>query len=349
MANITILGAGYMGSALTIPATDNGHRVALWGTWLDDHIVEAVRRKAPHPKLQLVLPERVRAYAHAELVQALAGADLVVNAVTSDGTLPVLTRAFPHLSPRGPVLSVSKGLLRGRSGRIDSISEGIAERLPRVLRGDFRLVVVGGPSKATELARRIPTAVFYASRDAGARRLARETFQTSYYRVEETDDVRGLEMCSAFKNAYAIAMGLCDGLVRAGRWEAAHNLKAAVFTQAIAEIGSLVGRMKGEAATCTRWGAVGDLFVTGVAGRNRTFGEMRGSGMRTAQVVAELAAREEVTEGYAAIRLGHLLLRQRRLRGFTLLESLYRIVYRDADVETELRRAVFVRPGPRRA
>lgn len=348
MANITILGAGYMGSALTIPATDNGHRVALWGTWLDDHIVEAVRRQEPHPKLKLVLPPGVRIYAHTELREALAGADLVVSAVTSDGALPVLARAFPHLPPGRPVLSISKGLLRRRNGRIDTISASIAERLPRPLRRDFRLVVVGGPSKALELARRVPTAVFYASRDAAARRLARETFQTSSYKVEETADVRGLEICSAFKNAYAIAMGLGDGLAKAGRWEATYNLKAALFTQAIAEIGTLVRRVRGEAATCTGWGAVGDLFVTGVAGRNRTFGEMRGSGMPTAQVVAELTARDELTEGYAAVRLGHAFARQRGLRGLTLLEALYRIVYRDGDVEQALHQALFARSGRRR-
>lgn len=59
VADITILGAGYMGSALTIPATDNGHRVGLWGTWLDDHLVEALQRGEPHPKLRLRLPRSV--------------------------------------------------------------------------------------------------------------------------------------------------------------------------------------------------------------------------------------------------------------------------------------------------
>ena len=43
MARIAILGAGFMGAALTVPATDNGHTVALWGTHLDDHLIAAVR------------------------------------------------------------------------------------------------------------------------------------------------------------------------------------------------------------------------------------------------------------------------------------------------------------------
>jgi glycerol-3-phosphate dehydrogenase (NAD(P)+) len=348
VAHITILGAGFMGSALTIPATDNGHRVALWGTWLDDHLVEAVRRGEPHPKLRVRLSRGVRVHPHTELAEALRGADVIVNAVTSEGTLPVLARALPHLTPGGPLMSVSKGLLRRRTGRVDTISANIAERLPRSVRRHFRLVVVGGPSKALELARRVPTAVYYASHDPAALRLARRLFQTAYYSIRETADVRGLEICSAFKNAYAVAIGLCDGLVKAGRWEAVHNMKAALFAQAIGEIGALVRRVRGEIATLTGLGAVGDLFVTGVAGRNRTFGEMRGSGKPTDEVVAELQARDELTEGYAAIRMGHAFARQRRIRGLPLLEALYRIVYRGADVERELGRAGFGRAGRER-
>ena len=341
MAHITILGAGFMGSALTVPATDNGHRVAMWGTWLHDHLVEAVQRGEPHPKLRIRLPTSVRAYLHTELAEALYGADLIVNVVTSEGTLPVLARVLPHLTLGTPMMSVSKGLLRRRTGRVDTISANIGERLPRSVRRQFRLVVVGGPSKAMELARRVPTAVCYASHDAAARRLARRLFQTPYYAIQEIADVRGLEICSAFKNAYAIAIGLCDGLEKAGRWEATYNTKAALFAQAIAEIEILVRRVRGDAATPIGLPAVGDLFVTGMAGRNRTFGEMRGSGMATDQVVTELAARDELTEGYAAIRMGHAFAHQRRARGLPLLEALYRIVYRQGDVERELRRAVF--------
>ena len=46
----------------------------------------------------------------------------------------------------------------------------------------------------------------------------------------------------------------------------------------------------------------GDLHVTGMAGRNRVFGELRGAGTKTAEVVERLKARDELTEGYAAIR-----------------------------------------------
>jgi len=90
MARVAILGAGFMGAALTVPATDNGHSVALWGTHLDDHLIAAVRAGAKHPKLGLVLPPAVTAYDSTELSRALAGA---VRRKPVSGPLTVLRSA----------------------------------------------------------------------------------------------------------------------------------------------------------------------------------------------------------------------------------------------------------------
>ena len=326
---VTILGAGFMGSALTVPAADNGHAVSLWGTHLDDHLIAAVRAGAPHPKLKLALPRAVTAFSSAELAQALAGADLVVNAVTSDGAVPTLAAAARFI-PRGtPVLSVSKGLVRSER-RVVTLSAAIARAT------GLRIITVGGPSKAMELARRVPTAVVYASPDPRSRRRARRWLETAYYRVDESTDQRGLELCSALKNAYAIGIGLCDGLVNAGRAEAMYNTKSLIYTQALAEMARLGRAVGARLQTLYGLGGAGDLHVTGAAGRNRIFGELRGSGLPTGTVVATLEARDELTEGYAAIRWCWRFARERGVTGVPLLRALYRIVYEDKDVGQEL-------------
>jgi glycerol-3-phosphate dehydrogenase (NAD(P)+) len=330
MARVAILGAGFMGSALAVPAADNGHVVSLWGTHLDDHLIAPVRAGASHPKLGLVLPPAVKAFAFGELGTALADADLVVNAVTSDGAVPVLRRAAPFLRPGVPVLSVSKGLAR---------TGGMVVRLSAAIAGatGLRIVSVGGPSKALELARRVPTAVVYASADGRARRRARAWLETPYYRIEESPDQPGLELCSALKNAYAIAIGLCDGLVAAGRAAALYNTKSALFAQALAEMARVGRTVRARPETVGGLGGAGDLHVTGMAGRNRLFGELRGAGRPTAEVVTTLRARDELTEGYAAIRWCWRYAVEHRVSGVPLLRALHRIVYGGRDVEHELR------------
>lgn len=48
MAKITIIGAGDMGSALTVPLCDSGHEVRLVGTELDEEIIRNIREKGFH-------------------------------------------------------------------------------------------------------------------------------------------------------------------------------------------------------------------------------------------------------------------------------------------------------------
>ena len=70
------------------------------------------------------------------------------------------------------------------------------------------VVAVGGPSKANEVARGTPTAVVFGSHNAEALAFARMVFATPVYRIEPTDDITGLEVAAAMKNAYAIALGI---------------------------------------------------------------------------------------------------------------------------------------------
>src|SRR3974390_797857 len=139
---VTVLGAGYMGSAMARVALRRGHEVRLWGTWLDDAMLEPCERGEEHPRLKLRL-DGVALFRSPRLQEALAGAEFVVHAVNSDGALPVMTRASPHLADV-PVLSVSKGLLESRrEGRMERIDLVLAEELGRPL----RFVHAAGPAK----------------------------------------------------------------------------------------------------------------------------------------------------------------------------------------------------------
>ena len=66
--------------------------------------------------------------------------------------------------------------------------------------------------------------------------------------------------------------------------------------------------------------------------------------MPTAQVVARLQERDELTEGYAAIRWCWQYAVAHDAGEIPLLRALYRIVYEDQDVERELRAACFDPP-----
>src|SRR5437763_124063 len=153
---VSVLGAGYMGSAMATVARMRGHEVRLWGTWLDDALLDAVERGDEHPRLKMRL-EGIATYRSDRLAEALAGAEIVVHAVNSDGALPVMRKAAPSL-PDVPVLSVTKGFLESKSGAMDRIDRVVSEELGR----HVRFVHAAGPAKAIEIARRVLTLMLFA-------------------------------------------------------------------------------------------------------------------------------------------------------------------------------------------
>ncbi|MGL4592919.1 MAG: glycerol-3-phosphate dehydrogenase, partial [Aestuariivirga sp.] len=79
MSTVTILGAGVMGSSMSLPACDRGHTVRLVGTHLDRDIVDSVAGTGRHPKLNVRLPDGIRAFHHEAFASALGtDTDLIV-------------------------------------------------------------------------------------------------------------------------------------------------------------------------------------------------------------------------------------------------------------------------------
>ena len=314
-----------MGSAMAVVARKRGHDVRLWGTWLDDALLAPCERGEPHPRLGLAL-EGIALMRASRLPEALDGAELVVHAVNSDGAVGVMTRAAPHL-PDVPLLSVTKGLLESRAGKMDRIDVVLAEHTPRSL----RFVHAGGPAKAMEIARGVLTWMQFAGAPESAMFCARAMSGEGLV-VTTTADLAGAELCSALKNAYATGLGLWDGLCGAD----AHDARAACFTQAIAEMRTLVVAAGGQAETVHGPAGIGDLHVTAAAGRNRAFGEGVGRGKPALQVATEMAAAGQLTEGYPAIATAWRFAQERHVTGLPLLDAIHAIIWRGAAVAATL-------------
>lgn len=340
MPRITIMGAGDMGAALVTPLVRNGHDVRLWGTERDGEIIAALRAGNPHPRLGVMIPDPVQPFAAEESERAFQDAEVVVVAITSDSVRAVLTHLAGDLRQPAMVVTVAKGFDAGPDGRgIQLLPDTISESVMAPV------VAVGGPSKANEVALGLPTAVMYGSLDAEALAFTRTVFATPEYRIESTDDVAGLEVAAAMKNAYAIALGIADGLEqRTGRPH--HNLRAALFPRAVAEMGALACAFGGRVETVSGLAGAGDLQVTITSGRNRLLGERIGRGDPPGEAVRTLAAGGTTVEGYLAADFGHRSYRRAVDAGvltegsLPLLDAVWQILYRDAEPATTLVRVM---------
>jgi glycerol-3-phosphate dehydrogenase (NAD(P)+) len=299
-----------MGSALATPAVAAGNRVRLWGTWLDGGLLAELRAGRPHPRTGVPVDPRVDLHDAGGLAAALDGADLVAVAISSDGVLEVARRAAAAgLAPGTPLLLCTKGFGRGPDGGVGLLPDLVAAAMGGRPAANWPVVAVGGPCKANEVAAGRPTAAVFAGEDRAAVERCARAVATPAYRVQRGRDPVGVEAAAATKNVYAIAVGLCHGLGEAGGqpW---HDLAAATFTQAVAEMGRLAVALGGRQETVLGLAGLGDLEVTSLSGRNRVLGARVGRGEPPAEALAAMAAAGQTVEGVPAARLARDLAAQ---------------------------------------
>lgn len=287
-----VLGAGSWGTALAVHLGESGRDVALWGRdpALIGQIVAARSNVAYLP--DVALPARVRATS--SLGDALHTARYVVVAVPSHGLRDVVRAAAPDVSAGAIVISATKGL---ENETLRRMSEIIAEET----HGRNPIVVLSGPSFASEVARRMPTALVAASQDAAAVRAVQDEFRAPYFRLYGSDDVAGVELGAALKNIIAIAAGVVESLALG------HNALAALVTRGLAEMSRLSCAMGGRRETLAGLSGLGDLVLTctGTLSRNRRVGVELGRGRPIQDVVGGMRmVAEGVRTTSAALALG---------------------------------------------
>jgi glycerol-3-phosphate dehydrogenase (NAD(P)+) len=292
MKQIAVLGAGSWGTALSAHLANAGHQVRLWGRNAD--LVEEIKaRRANATYLpDVVLPASVAPTSSLE--DALARAELVVAALPSHGTRAVVRVAAPFVPRQALIVSAIKGLEQDTLLRI---SEVIAQEI----RGARPVVVLSGPSFATEVARGLPTAVSVACPDPVLAEEVQREFRAAYFRLYASTDVVGVEVGGALKNIIAIAAGAVEGL------GLGQNALAALVTRGLAEITRLACALGAQRETLSGLSGLGDLVLTctGTLSRNRHVGVELAHGRKISDVVAGMKmVAEGVKTTTVALALG---------------------------------------------
>lgn len=263
---VAILGAGNMGTALAQVAANNGHSVRLWS--IEHDVLEEVRDRRLNTRYLGDVNLHPRIEAAWEMGEAAQGARLVIVSVPSQVVRFVAKDLASHFRPGQLVLNVGKGLEAVSHLRM---SEVITSEL-----GESHAPCIGsmgGPGIAIEMAKGQPMAMIVGLPNVEAAETAQMLLHNDHLKVQSTDDVAGLELCSTLKNIYAIAMGISDGLGMGT------NTKAFITSVALEEMVRIATRLGGRRETVYGLAGLGDLITTGFSphSRNRTLGEKLGA------------------------------------------------------------------------
>lgn len=324
VTRVAVFGAGAMGTAFAMHLARRGNETVLWASPFDERVLPSLRSVRRHPALPETLPPSLRVLGPDALADAGRGVEVGVIGAHSAGAR-TLTRTVVEGCGAPPLLvGVAKGL-----------EPGTAKRMSEVYReecGHDRVVSVGGPCLAPELAAGLPTAAVFGAPERETAERAAQAFRSPELAVVVTDDLTGLEYCTVAKNVAAIGLGLLDGLGKTANRSYA-NAKAALFTQAFLEMEALVVALGGRAETVRGLAGVGDTLVTSLGGRNRLFGEAVGEGMDPRAALEAMASRGLTVEGWDSARdIG--LLARRAGTDVPFFTQVHRILFEGAPPES---------------
>lgn len=309
MTNISVLGAGSWGIALSILLSNNGHNVTIWSR--DDNEIDMLKKKREHEgKLPGVkISEKIEATSN--LKSAVTNKNIIVMAVPSVAIRSLANQVKPFLNDQQIIVNVSKGI---EEDTLMTLSEQIEEVIPNA-----NVAVLSGPSHAEEVSRGIPTTCVIGAHTKETAEYLQDIFMSEVFRVYTSPDILGIEIGGSLKNVIALAAGIADGL---GYGD---NTKAALITRGIAEITRLGTKMGGKAETFSGLTGIGDLIVTCASqhSRNRRAGFLIGQGFSMEEAVEQV---QMVVEGIYSAKAGMKLANKYEV-SLPIIEQVNRVLF----------------------
>src|SRR5262245_20120811 len=292
---IGIIGAGAWGTALAKHLTEKGLHIMLWA--YEHDVVDCVTSKREHQLFWLaaVLPPSLTVTnTQAKGVTNYDGQPHVVPAPVAR---LVLQQVAPLLSRAIPLVSATKGVEEDTFKLMTQVMQDV---LPASHHD--QLMVLSGPSFATEVSQGQPTALCLAGTNPSLVASFQTAFMTSSLRIYADSDVVGVQLGGALKNVMALAAGIVDGL------GLGNNTRAALITRGLAEMVRLGTAMGADPRTFYGLSGVGDLVLTctGALSRNHMVGVRLGQGERLEAILSGMhAVAEGVRTAKAALGLAH--------------------------------------------
>ena len=290
MANISIMGAGSWGIALSILLNNNGHNVKIWSVFPQE--IEELDKTRENKKCLpgVIIPDSIHFTTKAE--DAVNGADVIVLAVASPYTRSTARLFAPFVKEGQYIVNVGKGI---EEETLETLYDVVSDEIPNAT-----VAVLSGPSHAEEVGRGIPTTCVIGTKHKKDADYLQNIFMSDVFRVYTSPDVLGICIGKKIKNVIALAAGIADGL---GYGD---NTKAALITRGITEIARLGVAMGAEIETFIGLSGIGDLIVTcaSMHSRNRRAGILIGKGYTKDQAMEEVQmVVEGVFSAKAALKL----------------------------------------------
>lgn len=215
---------------------------------------------------------------------------------------PVLLLCVPSWAVGDVTKQIRKAAHPGESRVVITMAKGVEkgfvtmdEALRRDLPDFYDFGVLYGPMIAEEIANgRGASGVLCLSKTSWFRPL-REVFKGAGVQLQSSGDMAGVTLCAVFKNVYAIAFGLAEGM------HLGTNAKGKLAVMALHEMKQILTDRRADPRTAEGIAGLGDLLATGLneASFNYRVGKSLAEGIAGAHLKSEgLVALDECSRAF---------------------------------------------------
>lgn len=312
IGKICIIGGGTWGTALAKIVLMNQKHIN-WYMRRDEQI-EGFYKLGHNPfYLSNVKFNLAQITFYSNIEKAIKDSDTIIVAVPSPYIKQYFRRVWNSTFKGKFVFSALKGMIPNDNM---VMSEYLADnfKIPQ-----NNIGVISGPCHAEEVALERLSFLTVASSDEEKATHLAEAISSRIMKTQVSNDVVGIELASVLKNIYAIAAGVCQGLLYGD------NFQAVLMSNSAKEMLGLLNAVVPMERSITDQHYLGDMLVTSYSqfSRNRTLGAMIGKGYSVKSAQLEM---EMIAEGYYGAKCIHELNEHFKAE-MPIAETVYNILY----------------------
>ena len=325
IGKICILGGGTWGTALAKIVLMNQKHMN-WFIRRDDQI-EGFYKLGHNPSyLTNVKFNLAQITFYSNIEKAIKDSDTIIIAIPSPYVKQYFRRMWNSTFRGKFMVSALKGI-------IPNDNMVMSEFLASNFKIPFEDIgVLSGPCHAEEVALERLSFLTVASKDEKKANLLAEAIHSRILKTRISNDVVGIELAAVLKNIYAIAAGICQGLLYGD------NFQAVLMSNCSKEMSRFLNGVVPIERNISEQHYLGDMLVTGYSqfSRNRTLGAMIGKGYSVKSAQLEM---EMIAEGYYGAKCIYEM-NERFKVDMPIVQTIYEILYEKLAPQTAIKRLI---------
>ena len=301
--NITILGCGAYGTALSTVLLDNNCKVTMWNKY-----EEAIKKlKNENPTI----------YYTTNLKESIQNSEMIIIAIPIaflEETINELSKYYNNQS----ILIASKGInIQNSLFAHEIINKQINTK---------NIGAISGGTFAIDMKNKKIMGLTLGTKSELLKKQVKESLENNYLKVQYTNDLIGTEICGSIKNVIAIAYGILAG---ANYPESSRFL---FLTEAIYEINKLIISLNGNPKTILSYAGIDDIAMTCTSSKSRNYSFGFLIGKKASKEEIDNFKKNNTIEGLGTAKAIHNLSKKENIP-LALCDVIYNILYNNNNYE----------------